>query len=146
MQTPDVNVLVAAYREDHIHHAQARAWLDQSLLQLQRGRRLLLLPMVCASFLRLVTHPRVFAVPATVDEATGFLDALLGHPGIDLGELGAEWPAFVRLCSNLGLTGNAVPDAWIAAAARHAGATVVTLDRDFKKLLAPYELHLLGVH
>jgi hypothetical protein len=29
--TPDVNVLVAASRRDHPHHAVARAWLEEAV-------------------------------------------------------------------------------------------------------------------
>ena len=29
--TPDVNVLIAASRSDHPHHAAARAWLDKTI-------------------------------------------------------------------------------------------------------------------
>ena len=31
--TPDVNVLVAAFRPDHPHHTPARAWLDDAVQQ-----------------------------------------------------------------------------------------------------------------
>jgi uncharacterized protein len=51
--TPDVNVLIAASRADHPHHAVARTWLDQALVQSNQGASLKLQPMVIASFLRL---------------------------------------------------------------------------------------------
>ena len=51
--TPDVNVLVAASRSDHPHHAFARAWLEQALIDANQGAALKLQPMVIASFLRL---------------------------------------------------------------------------------------------
>lgn len=60
--TPDVNVLVAASRSDHPHHATAHAWLEQALVDASRGSALKLQPMVIASFLRLVTHPKILAL------------------------------------------------------------------------------------
>ena len=53
--TPDVNVLVAASRTDHPHHAVARDWLEEALGRSSTGAAFTLMPMVLASFLRLVT-------------------------------------------------------------------------------------------
>lgn len=145
MLTPDVNVLVAAFRGDHPHHGAARQWLLGQLKASAVGSRLLLLPMVCVSFVRLVTHRRIFDVPATAQEAFAFVEALLADPGSEMPLLGREWAAFVALCSGKALAGNLVQDAWIAAAARAAGATLVTFDRDFESLLDPHELLLLPV-
>lgn len=52
--TPDVNVLVAASRTDHPHHAVARDWLEEAISASGAGAALTLMPMVLASFLRLV--------------------------------------------------------------------------------------------
>jgi toxin-antitoxin system PIN domain toxin len=144
MLTPDVNVLVAAYRQDHPHHRVALAWLQGQIKALNTGSRLLLLPMVCASFVRVVTHRRVFEIPATAKEALVFLDALLSRPGCEMQPLGREWNAFAALCTGKALAGNRVQDAWIAAAARAAGATLVTFDRDFESLLNAHDLALLS--
>ena len=145
MLTPDVNVLLAAYRADHPHHRPAREWLTQTLAGLAAGGRLTLLPMVCAAFVRLATHGRVFTVPATAAEALAFLDALAAAPGCEMQALGSEWPAFAALCRARALAGNLVQDAWIAAAARVAGATLVTFDRDFEALLEPHERRILSI-
>lgn len=51
--------------------------------------------------------------------------------------VGEEWPEVERLCTQHGLTGNAIPDAWIAAAARHHHLHLVTFDKGFRKLLKP---------
>lgn len=144
MTTPDVNVLVAAFRADHVHHAEARQWLEQQIAAAAEGGRLFLLPMVCTSFVRLVTHPRVFTVPATSDEAVAFIEALLACPGCEWLPLGPEWPAFAALCTGKALAGNAVQDGWIAAASRRAGTKLATFDRDFRNLLDAHELTLLN--
>ena len=141
--TPDVNVLVAAFHQDHVHHVVGRAWLGAALQACLSGGRLRLLPMVCTSFVRIVTHAKVFTQPAPSADAIAFVNALLQSPGCDMLTLGAEWPAFAQRCSTSGLGGNAVQDAWIAMAARRHAAHLVTFDRDFARLLDRYEYTLL---
>ncbi len=141
--TPDVNVLVAASRSDHPHHAAARGWLEQALADAGQGSSLALQPMVIASFLRLVTNPRVFVEPTPVSEALRFIDALLAAPGVTRPDLGAEWPALRKLCLEHALTANDIPDAWLAAAAIHQGEQVTSFDSDFKRLLPKGRFRLL---
>ncbi|MBK6789814.1 MAG: PIN domain-containing protein [Betaproteobacteria bacterium] len=142
--TPDVNVLVAASRSDHPHHGSALAWLQQALADTNQGATLKLQPMVIASFLRLVTHPKIFVQPTPVSEAVRFVDALLAATGVERPELGAEWPVLRRLCSEQSLAANDIPDAWLAAAAIHQGETVASFDRDFKRLLPRGQFTLLS--
>jgi hypothetical protein len=143
--TPDVNVLVAASRSDHPHHAAARSWLEQSLIQASQGAALKLQPMVIASFLRLVTHPKIFVHPTPVAEAVRFVEALLAAPGVERPELGAEWPVLRKLCVDQALCANDIPDAWLAAAAIHQGEQVASFDGDFKRLLPRGQFTLLSV-
>lgn len=143
--TPDVNVLVAASRSDHPHHAPALAWLKQALAIAGQGTGLKLQPMVIASFLRLVTHPKIFVHPTPMSEALRFVDALLAAPGVERPELGAEWPALRALCEDKALSANDVPDAWLAAAAIHQGERVVSFDADFKRLMPRAQFTLLSV-
>lgn len=141
--TPDVNVLVAASRSDHPHHPVARAWLLQAVAACANGAVLTLMPMVVASFLRLVTSPRIFKLPTPMDQAVDFIDALLRTPGVWLAPLGAEWPVLRQLCLARQLSGNDLPDAWLAAATVHGGEHLVTFDHDFKRLLGRSQLTLL---
>lgn len=101
--------------------------------------------MVIASFLRLVTHPSVFPDPTPVTEALCFLDALLSAPGVERAELGAEWPELRKLCADRQLAANDIPDAWLAAAARHQGEHVASFDADLKRLLPRGQFTLLAV-
>lgn len=143
--TPDVNVLVAAFRADHSHHATARAWLSQARLDCARGSEpLTLLPMVVTGFLRLVTDPRVFADAEPVADAIAFIDAVLESPGVELGASTGEWPLLRNKLLTLGLRGNLVTDAWIASAVEALGDHLVTFDRDFMRLLPPRNFTLLG--
>ncbi|MBI5834213.1 MAG: PIN domain-containing protein [Armatimonadetes bacterium] len=140
---PDVNVLVAASRLDHPHHAVAHAWLATRLAQAEHGAVLTLLPMVVASFVRVVTHPKVFAVPTPVADAWAFVRALLSAPGVVAAQCGAEWPTLEHLCVTHALAGNDIPDAAIAAAALSLGEHVVTFDRGFRRFLGRGQLTVL---
>ena len=141
--TPDVNVLVAASRSDHPHHKPALRWLEDAVADAAAGRGLLLLPPVVASFLRLVTHPKIFVAPTPIADAAAFVDALLALPGVRMPEIGAEWPRLRDLCVAKKLTANDVPDAWLAAAVRELGDHLVTFDTDFRRLLGRAEFSLL---
>lgn len=133
--TPDVNVLVAASRSDHPHHAVARTWLEEALSASVDGAAFTLMPMVLASFLRLVTSPKVFRLATPVENAVAFVDALLASPGVQLAHLGPEWSKLRQLCLDKQLGGNDVPDAWLSAAVAQTGEHLVSFDRDFRKLL-----------
>lgn len=140
--TPDVNVLVAASRSDHPHHAVARAWLEGALAKAETAP-LTLMPMVLASLLRLVTSPKIFVQPTPMAEALRFVDALLALPGVQLAALGAEWPKLRQLCLDGSLSGKDLPDAWLAAAVDQQGEHLVSFDRDFRKLLKRSQFTLL---
>ena len=142
--TPDVNLLIAASRTDHPHHAVARAWLEEAVTACGAGAAFTLMPMVVASFLRLVTSPRVFLQPTPIEGAVEFVDALLASPGVQLAPLGPEWPRLRQLCLDKQLGGNDLPDAWLAAAVAHLGEHLVGFDRDFRKLLARSQFTLLA--
>lgn len=141
--TPDVNVLVAASRTDHPHHLLALAWLEEALRACDRGQRFTLLPMVGAGFLRLVTHPKVFLAPTPLAKGQEFLAAIHETPGVVLVSLGEEWPLFEHLCREHFLAGNAIPDAWIAAAVIANHEHLVSFDQGFRLLLRPHQLTLL---
>lgn len=141
--TPDVNVLVAASRSDHPHHEVARTWLEESLGRSCTGAAFTLMPMVLASFLRLVTSPKIFLIPTPVEEAVAFLDALLATPGVELAQLGPEWPRLRKLSLEKGLRGNDMPDAWLSSAVAQLGEHLVTFDPDFRRLLSRNQFTLL---
>jgi len=142
--TPDVNVLVAASRADHPHHAVARTWLEAAIQAAGVGAAFTLMPMVLASFLRLVTSPKIFQQATPIEDAVAFVDALLASPGVQLAPLGPEWPKLRQLCLDKQLSGNDVPDAWLSAAVAHLGEHLVSFDRDFRKLLARSQFTLLA--
>lgn len=142
--TPDVNVLIAASRAEHLHHPVAHAWLTRALAQAISGEALLLFPMVVASFVRLVRNPKVFAIPSTPDEAVTFVDDLLVRQGVRMPLIGEEWPEFRVACLDANLHSNDIPDAWLAAAVHGQGDHLATFDTGFRRLLKRSELTILS--
>jgi hypothetical protein len=142
--TPDVNVLLAALREDHPHHHVSRPWLLDRLAAAASGEALVILPMVAAAVLRIATHPRIFKPPTPPAVAFEFLEKLLASPGVEYGELGREWPTMKRLVREHAPRGNDVPDVWIAAAAQTLSVHLVAFDRGFRRYLSASEFTLLS--
>jgi len=142
--TPDVNVLVAAFRPDHPHHRSARAWLDDAVVQAANGRAsLLLLGTVVTGFLRITTNPKIFRETDPLQDVSDFIDSLLSCPGVQFQPHGATWPNLRQVCLTQQTTGNLITDAWIAATVMQSGETLCTFDRDFSRLLPSAQLLLL---
>ena len=129
MQSPDVNVLVSAFREDAPHHGRCRAWLVEAL----SGREQVgLSELVLSGVLRVLTHPRIFHPPTPNEAAIAFVDALFAQPSsAPLRPGGGHWRIFRGLSVTLRLTGNRIPDAYHAALAIEHGCEWITLDRGF---------------
>lgn len=141
--TPDINVLVAASRADHPHHPIAREWLEKALVACTSGASMEVLPMVAAGFLRIVTNARVFPDRMPIADAVAFLDAMFQVERVSFGETGREWSTLRRICLEGELSGNDIPDAWIAAAVKVRNHKLVTFDRDFISLLGHDDVQIL---
>ena len=129
MRSPDVNVLVSAFREDAVHHERCRAWLVEAL---SSRDRIGLSELALSGVLRVLTHPRVFHPPTPGAAAIAFVDALLAQPrSTTLRPGGGHWRIFRGMAATLRLTGNRLPDAYHAALAIENGCEWVTLDRGF---------------
>jgi toxin-antitoxin system PIN domain toxin len=131
MILPDVNILVQAFRSDAPDHTVCRTWLDDIV---NGDARYGMAPQVLSGMIRVVTHPKVFAVPSSLDEAFQFCDILLSQPHCIIIQPGERhWEIFVRLCIEANARGNLVPDAWFAALAIESGCEWITLDRDYAR-------------
>lgn len=131
MIVPDVNVLVALFRADHEHHEVVARWWRRTG---EAGVAVTAPDLVWTGFVRVVTSPRVFKVPASVDEAFGFVKAVTAQSTyVAMGPLPHGMDEFERLCRDGHATGDFVPGAYVAAVARCLGAAVATLDRDFRR-------------
>jgi len=134
MQLVDVNVLVYAFREDAPGHVDYKAWLDALV---GSHEAYAVADQVLSGFLRVVTHPRVFHPPTPLEPALAFADAFRHHPNAVLVTPHARhWDIFTRLCREVDVRGNLVPDAWLAALAIESGCEVVTSDRDYARFPA----------
>ena len=131
MQSPDVNVLVSAFRADATHHDLCRTWLDGAF----SGRQPVgLSELVLSGVLRVLTHPRVFHPPTPIEAAAAFVDALLAQPPTVTVRPGTgHWRIFRNLFAARHLTGNRIPDAYHAALAIEHGCEWVTLDHGFSR-------------
>ena len=128
----DTNVLVYAHREESEHHREA---LDR-LTSLAQGRELWGLPVFClGEFVRVVTHPRLFDEPSTLEQALSVVNALRGSPSFRV-LLPREryWALFSECLAAADARGNLAFDAQIAAVCLENGVgRLVTLDRDFRR-------------
>lgn len=122
----DVNVLVYAHREDATEHKRYRDWLEQII----NGTAAYgVSDIVLSGFLRIVTHPRVFNPPSTLEDALAFVRQVREQPNAVLLSPGPRhWSIFVQLCTEAGVRGNLVPDAYLAALAMESGSDWITTD------------------
>jgi len=127
----DVNVLVYAFRGDVPDHARHAAWLEEVV----NGEAAYgMADLVLSGFLRIVTHPRVFVSPSSLDEAMEFAAQIRGQPHCVSVRPGLRhWEIFSGLCRTVGARGNLVPDAYLAALAIESGSEWVTTDRGYAR-------------
>lgn len=131
MILPDVNILVHAFRSDASHHDSCRSWLDGLV---NGDARYAMAPQVLSGLLRITTHPKVFAVPSSLNEVLRFCDTLLAQSHcVVIQPAERHWEIFTRLCIEADPRGNLVPDAWFAALAIESGCEWITLDRDYAR-------------
>lgn len=131
MRLLDVNVVLAASRDDHPHFPVARPWLDQLL---EGDERFAVPDTVWVAFVRLTTNRRIFGVPASLDDAFGYLRALRAQPNhVALQPVDRHLEFFERQCREAEAVGDLAPDAELAALAVEHGAELVSFDRDFAR-------------
>ena len=127
----DVNVVVAAYREDLPQHELVSRWLEDLADQREPFT---VPPTVWASFVRLVTNRRIFNPPTTVRQAFAFVDAVCARPNHLLVVPGPRHLELLkRVCEEGDATGDLVSDAVLAAIALEHDCIVASLDRDFAR-------------
>jgi toxin-antitoxin system PIN domain toxin len=142
MLLPDVNVLVYAHRSDSPNHERYRRWLESVLAG---DAAFAVSGLVLSGFLRVVTHPKVFAEPTPLELALRFVADVRGRPTCVVVAPGPRhWDIFQRLCRESGAKGNLVPDAYLAAIAIEAGLEWVTTDRDYARFHGLRWRHPLG--
>lgn len=131
MLLPDVNVLVYAHRMESPEHERYAAWLRA----LVNGSEPFALSELGASgFVRIVTNPKIWDEPTTIDDALLFIEKLRTRSNARLLTHGASsWTIFARLCLSARARGKLVADAYHAALAIEHGCELVTADGDFAR-------------
>ncbi|MFN8122375.1 MAG: type II toxin-antitoxin system VapC family toxin [Thermoleophilia bacterium] len=131
MRCADVNVLVYAHRPEAPRHDEYRAWLERVRVD---DEPLGLVDVVLSGFLRVVTNPRIFREPTPLPVALEFIRNLREGPSaIGVAPGPRHRPVFERLCRETEASGNAIPDAFLAAIAIEQGATWFSADRGFAR-------------
>lgn len=131
MILPDTNVLIGAFRRDVANHISCKRWLEETV---NAPTPYGMSPQVLVSLVRIVTNPRAFRQPDSLDSALEFCDALLDQPHCQIIQPGPRhWIIFQDVCRTGRASGNLVQDAWLAALAIESGSEWITLDRDFSR-------------
>ena len=106
------------------------------LIFLAEGRVPWAIPVFCrGEFVRVVTHPRIFDPPSTLDQAVSALEDLMLRPTLRVLNPSPRYPVlFNESVRSADARGNLVFDAQIVAVCREQGASqLLTLDRDFAR-------------
>jgi len=127
----DVNVLIYAHREDTPEHERVRSWWEA---ELNRPDAFGMVELVLSSFVRIVTNPKVFKTPSSLDETLQAVERIRRLPNcvpIRPGE--RHFELFTNICSEGHAKGALVADAYLAALAIENGCQWMTFDRDFAR-------------
>jgi toxin-antitoxin system PIN domain toxin len=128
----DTNLLVYSHRRDMPLHERALA----AVRECAEGDLRWGLPWPCAhEFLAIVTSPRVFKRPSTMDEALNQLRMWCRSPAVTLlGEADGHLDTMVQILGSSQVVGGKVHDARIAAlCVEHGVRELWTADRDFSR-------------
>lgn len=131
MMLVDTNILVYANRQDVERHEEYRAWLRSMV---NGPAPYAVSDHAVAGMVRVVTNPRVYRQPATIEEALAFAAAVRNQPHAQVVAPGPRfWELFAMLCRESKAAGNLVPNAYLAALAVEHGCEIITADGDFRK-------------
>ena len=131
MRLADVNVLLNAFRADAPEHERYRAWLEQLL---EGDQRYAMSELVLSAVVRILTDPRIYAQPETIETALQYAEFLQDRPLCVVVRPGPRhWQIFSRLCVEGNIQGGIVSDAYHAALAIEHGCEWITADRHFAR-------------
>lgn len=131
MTLTDVNLLLYAIDESSPRHEPARRWLEA---RLSGAETFAFAWAVLLAFLRLSTRPAIYERPLTLPEAFELVGGWLGQPCVTiLHPTGRHHLVLRELLEPLGMAGNLVADAHLAALAIEHGAVLASCDTDFAR-------------
>ena len=128
----DVNVLVALFDADHIHHDLAHDWFRE-----QRGQGWATCPITQAGFIRIVSNPAFSRDAVQPREAIQVLSANT------VAKDHAFWPDEIPVAEAVAFTGvrlmghQQVTDAYLLGLAIRRGGVLATLDQGIAALMEP---------
>jgi toxin-antitoxin system PIN domain toxin len=127
----DANLLLYSVDEGSPHHVRCATWVSSAFV----GQRRIALPwQTIGAFLRIATHPRVFARPLSAEGAWAAVEQWLAAP---VCWIPAATDGTARILGDLvrriDARGNLVTDAQLAALAIEHGLSVVSMDSDFAR-------------
>lgn len=142
----DTNILVYAHRRDSPFYQVA----SNRLAELGEGTASWGIPWPCVhEFLNVVTNPRAFPLPTSLEQALGQVDIWLESPSLALlTESPTHWTTLRAILVESAITGPRVHDARIAALCRQHGVRELwSLDRDFSRFAGVKVVNpLVGQH
>ena len=126
----DVNVLVALFDPDHVHHDAAHSWLAA-----HRHQGWATCPLTQLAFVRISSNPAIVPAAVSPRQAVRLMADVTAQPGHEF------WPDALELTgvaefSAAALVGHRqVTDAYLVALARSHGGRLATLDRGVADLV-----------
>ena len=131
MIIPDLNLLVYAHFDGTPHHKAARRWWEGLI----KGSERVGVPWVVATgFVRLITHPRVVANPATTTEAIDYVQEWFRFSHVTPVNPGSGHLTHLRRSlAAAGVGADLVTDAHLASIAMEYQAELHSNDVDFSR-------------
>ena len=147
MKLLDANILLYAYDSDSAHHAICRSWLEVAF----NSEETVALPwQTLLAFLRISTNSRATKKPLHSREACEIVNSWLHQVNVSVIGTGERfWELLESQIREAQVAGPLVTDAALAALALEHGATLCSVDKDFRrfrglKLLDPTDQSALG--
>lgn len=128
----DTNILVYAHREDSPWYSRA----FNKIKFLAEQSKSWVIPWPCIhEFIAIVTHPKIFNPPTTLEEAIFQVESWLESPTLRLiGEGDHYWDHLKKTLMEGKIIGPMVHDMRVASICQESGVTVLwSADRDFSR-------------
>jgi toxin-antitoxin system PIN domain toxin len=127
----DANILLYAYDSDSAHHAICRSWLEDAF----NSEEVVVLPwQTLLAFLRISTNSRATKKPLQSAEACKIVSSWLDQANVSVIGAGERfWELLQDQIREARITGPLVTDAALAALTLENGATLCSVDRDFRR-------------
>jgi toxin-antitoxin system PIN domain toxin len=131
MRLIDANILLYAYDSDSHHHAVCRSWLEAAF----NSEEIVALPwQTLLAFIRICTNSRATKRPLQSTEACDIVSTWLDQVNVSVIGPGERfWKILKDQILEAQVTGPLVTDAALAAIAIEHGATLCSVDRDFRR-------------